>query len=146
MPLYHLDNHRSDEQLARMRALEAAGICLFCRATVETRGDRLHITPHWTVLPNDFPYRGTKLHLLLVPTEHVADLVDLSPAAQADLWPTLAWARERYQLDYYGLGARNGDPRYTGGTVEHLHLHLLVGDVEDPAHQPVRLKLSSRPG
>jgi ATP adenylyltransferase len=146
MPLYHLGNHRSDEQLARMRQLEAAGICLFCPGTIEARTDRLLSTPQWTVLPNDFPYRGTRLHLLLVPREHVADLVDLSPEAQADLWPTLAQVRERYHLDYYGLGARNGDPRYTGGTVEHLHLHLIVGDVEDPGHQPVRLKLSSRPG
>ncbi len=145
MPLYHLGNHRSDEQLARMRALEAAGSCLFCPETVAAREDQLHVTRHWTVLPNDFPYRGTKLHLLLVPTEHVNDLVDLSPEAQADLWPTLAWARDSYALSYYGLGARNGDPRYTGGTVEHLHLHLIVGDVDDPAHQPVRLKLSSRP-
>lgn len=146
MTLYYLGNHRSDQQLARMRALEAAGICLFCPETVAARADRLHETPQWTVLPNDFPYRGTKLHLLLVPREHVTDLVDLSPAAQADLWPTLAWAREHYHLTYYGLGARNGDPRYTGGTVAHLHLHLIVGDVDDPGHQPVRLKLSSRPG
>jgi ATP adenylyltransferase len=146
VPLYHLDNHRDAEQLARMRALEAAGVCLFCPQSVTARDDALLRTAHWTVLPNDFPYRGTKLHLLLVPQAHVADLVDLPPAAQADLWPTLAWARDHFHLDYYGLGARNGDPRFTGGTVEHLHLHLLVGDVADPGHQPVRLKLSSRPG
>jgi diadenosine tetraphosphate (Ap4A) HIT family hydrolase len=83
---------------------------------------------------------------LVVPREHVSDLIDLSADAQAELWPTLAWVRTEYALTYYGLGARNGDPRYTGGTVEHLHLHLLVGDVDDPEHQPVRLKLSSRPG
>jgi ATP adenylyltransferase len=146
VPLYHLGNHRSDEQLERMRALEEAGICLFCPATLAGRTDRRHVTAHWTVVPNDFPYRGTTLHLLLIPAEHVSDLVDLSVAAQADLWPTLAWARTEYRLTYYGLGARNGDPAFTGGTVEHLHLHLIVGDVDDPAHQPVRLKLSSRPG
>jgi ATP adenylyltransferase len=145
VPLYHLGNHRDPEQLARMRVLEEAGVCVFCPAALAVRDDRLRVSPHWTVVPNEFPYAGTRLHLLLIPAEHVADLVDLSDAARSDLWPMLAWAKQEYTLTFYGLGVRNGDPAYTGGTVEHLHLHLIVGDVGDPQHRPVRLKLSSRP-
>jgi len=34
LSLYCTDNHRTDEQLREMRRLEAAGICLFCPATL----------------------------------------------------------------------------------------------------------------
>ncbi|NHA69344.1 HIT family protein [Phycicoccus sp. CMS6Z-2] len=141
-----MGNHRSAEQLAEMERLAEAGLCLFCPGQLEATGANpvLHRTPHWTVTRNRYPYRGTRLHLLLVPTVHVTDLTDLPADAQADFWDVLAWARAEYDLAFYGLGARNGDPTYTGGTISHLHLHLVVGDVEDPDHEPVRMKLSSR--
>jgi diadenosine tetraphosphate (Ap4A) HIT family hydrolase len=148
MPLYYLGNARTDEQRADMLALDASGTCVFCPEHLAADGNQpiLHRTPLWTVTPNEFPYAGTRLHLLLVPDEHVTDLLDLSPAAQADFWPALGWVRERYGLTYYGLGSRNGDCRFSGGTIYHVHVHVIVGDVADPAHRPVRLKLSSRPG
>jgi ATP adenylyltransferase len=119
--LYYFGNFRVDEQLAEMRRLEDEGICLFC------------------------PYRETRLHLLLVPDEHVTDMADLSEDAQRDFWTALRWVKFRYRLAHYGLAARNGDSEFTGGTIRHLHIHLLQGDVDDPAHQGVRVRLSSRP-
>lgn len=146
MPLYNFDNSRTAEQLSQMQALADAGVCLFCP---DQGGRDLPVVqrlPLWTVITNRFPYRGTKLHLLLVPDEHVADLVDLSAPAQAAFWTALAWARSEYGLTFYSLAVRNGDPRFTGATIRHLHVHLLTGDVENPDHEPVRVKLSSRPG
>jgi dihydrofolate reductase/diadenosine tetraphosphate (Ap4A) HIT family hydrolase len=143
--LYYFGNHRTAEQLDQMRQLEEAGTCLFCPGQRSEAIPILQRSPHWTVQPNSFPYRGSRLHLLLVPDEHVIDLVDLSAAAQADLFAVLASLRSEYQLSFYSLVARNGDPRFTGGTIRHLHLHLLQGDVDDPDHEPVRTKLSSRP-
>ena len=105
----------------------------------------LHRTAHWSVTPNKFPYRGTRLHLLLVPDEHVDDLVDLSPRSQQDFWAALRWVRDEHGLDHYGLAARNGDCGFTGGTIRHVHVHLLQGDVDDPDHVAVRVKLSSHP-
>jgi diadenosine tetraphosphate (Ap4A) HIT family hydrolase len=147
VPLYYLGNARTERQLADMVELATSGSCLFCPDQLAADPDQpiLHRTPHWTVTPNEFPYAGTALHLLLVPDEHVTDLLDLSVPAQADFWAALGWVRERYALTYYGLGSRNGDCRYTGGTIYHVHVHVIVGDVADPGHQPVRLKLSSRP-
>jgi ATP adenylyltransferase len=147
MPLYHLPNHRTEQQRDEMIRLEAAGICILCPEHLARDRDQpiLHRTPQWTVTPNKFPYAGTALHLLLVPDEHVPDLLDLSAPAQADFWAALGWVREHHGLTYYGLGSRNGDCRYTGGTIYHVHVHVIVGDVTSPEHQPVRLRLSSRP-
>ena len=125
-----------------MRQLEADGVCLFCpeRMAADPEQEILHRTGHWTVTPNKFPYAGTTLHLMLVPDEHVTDLLDLSGAAQQDFWTALRWVRDRYDLTYYGLGARNGECRHTGGTIAHVHVHVIVGD---PAAGPVRFKVSS---
>jgi len=142
MPLYYLGNFRSDAQRDEMVRLEGAGICIFCP---DHRAAGLWRRDGWAVLHNDFPYRGTVRHLLLVPDDHVADLVDLSAEAQQGFWGALRWVRDHFGLSHYGLGARNGDPARTGGTIYHVHVHVVVGDADDPHHEPVRMKLSSRP-
>jgi ATP adenylyltransferase len=144
--LYYLGNARLPEQLAEMRRLEAAGVCIFCPEHLAAPDQRvLHRTPQWTVTPNDFPYQRTRLHLLLIPDEHVTDLADLSPAARLDFWAVLDWVKDHFGLTFYSLAVRNGLSEYTGGTVRHLHVHIVQGDVDDPHHEPVRTKLSSRP-
>ena len=140
MTLYYLGNARNDAQHAEMRQLEADGVCIFCPDHLASSRRVVHRTTHWTVTPNDYPYRGTQVHYLLVPDEHVDDMTKLSAAARQDFWTALAWATDG--LDYYGIAIRNGDARYTGGTIEHVHVHVVQGD---PDSEPVRVKLSSRP-
>jgi diadenosine tetraphosphate (Ap4A) HIT family hydrolase len=145
--LYFVGNARYAAQAERMRELEAAGVCLFCPEHVDDPDDADVVLRErdWVVRRNAYPYRNTRLHLLVVPRRHVADLLDLTDAELAGFWSVGRALRARYDLSFYGLGARCGDCRYTGGTIEHVHVHLLVGDVDDPEHAPVRLKLSSRP-
>jgi diadenosine tetraphosphate (Ap4A) HIT family hydrolase len=147
MSLYYLGNYRTQAQLDDMLQLEAAGTCIFCPEHLAKDPNQriVHRSAQWTVTPNEFPYRGTRLHLLLVPDEHVIDLLDLSDAAKADMWTVLTWIRAEYGLTFYSLVARNGECEFTGATVRHVHLHLLQGDVDDAQHEPVRTKLSSRP-
>jgi diadenosine tetraphosphate (Ap4A) HIT family hydrolase len=145
--LYYLGNARYPDQAEQMRRLEEAGVCIFCPGHVDAPDDP-HVvltTQDWVVRHNAYPYAGTKLHLLLVPRRHVPDLLDLTDAELAGFWQVGRQLRERYGLPFYGLGARCGDCRYTGGTIEHVHVHLVVGDVESAEYSPVRLKLSSRP-
>jgi ATP adenylyltransferase len=138
--LYYLGNARTDDQIQQMRQLEADGVCLFCPPNLERVQRVLHRTRHWSVTPNEFPYRGARLHLLLVPDDHVTGLVELPPHTQQDLWVALAWVRAQYRLEHYGLAVRNGAAEFTGGTIRHLHVHILQGD---PKGEPVRVKLSS---
>ena len=147
MSLYYFGNVRTREQYDDMRRLEESGTCIFCPRQLRADPNQrvVYRSAQWTLTPNEFPYVGTRLHLLLVPDEHVTDLLDLSPAALADFWTALAWARDEYGLSYYSLAARNGQCEFTGATVRHVHVHLVQGDVDDPEHVPVRTKLSSRP-
>ena len=148
MRLYCTDNYRTEEQLAEMRRLEAAGTCLFCPAELRKhpRQQVIFETEHWAVTPNEFPYRGTRLHLLVVPHQHVNDMVDLGDDALADFWTALRLIRERFDLDHYGLGVRNGNCDFTGATIAHVHAHVLVGDPAAEPEVPVRMRFSSRPG
>jgi diadenosine tetraphosphate (Ap4A) HIT family hydrolase len=147
LTLYCTDNYRTDEQLAEMRRLEAAGICLFCPGPLREHAHQevAFETGHWAVTPNAFPYRGTRLHLLVVPHRHVNDMLDLDDEALADFWAALREIRRRYGLGYYGLGVRNGNCSFTGATIAHVHAHVLVGDPDLEPEVPVRMRLSSRP-
>ena len=147
MNLYYLGNSRSDHQTEEMIALEAAGVCIFCPDQLQRSGPKeiIYQEGGWTVTPNDYPYAGTRRHLLLVPSEHVDGLTDLSPQIQAHFWDALAWVKSELGLSYYGLGARNGDMRYTGGTSFHVHIHLIGGETDPDLFEPVRLKLTSIP-
>ena len=147
LSLYCTDNYRTDEQLAEMRRLEAAGICLFCPAALRehARQQVIFETRHWAVTPNEFPYRGTRLHLLVVPHQHVNDMLDLGDDARSDFWTALRAIRERFDLDHYGLGVRNGNCGFTGATIAHVHAHVLVGDPALDPEVPVRMRFSSRP-
>lgn len=142
-----MENHRTAEQLAEMQRLEARGLCLFCPDGLREHARQrvLAETKHWSITPNEFPYPGTALHLLLVPGQHAGDLLDLDADVQADFWTALAWVRDSYGLRYYGLGVRNGDCRYSGATIRHVHAHVLVGDPDAEPEVSVRMRFSSRP-
>jgi diadenosine tetraphosphate (Ap4A) HIT family hydrolase len=109
--------------------------CLFCG---EAEWPYLHRTDHWIIAENQFPYDGTSYHLLLVPIEHVADVLDLSKTSQGDFWNALRWARDHFNLSAYNLGIRCGDCRMTGGTISHVHTHVVVPD------RDVFFKMSSK--
>src|SRR5262249_50713764 len=62
---YYLGNSRGEAQSEDMRRLEAEGRCLFCPGQEALAV--VHKTPQWTVVPNRFPYRGTRLRPRLGP-------------------------------------------------------------------------------
>src|SRR5699024_1959669 len=119
MSLYYLGNARHPEQAEQMRELEADRICIFCPGRVDEPDDPQVILRErdWVVRHNAYPYRNTRLHLLIVPRRHVTDLLDLDDTELAGFWSVGRSLRTAYELDFYGLGARCGSCRYTGGTI-----------------------------
>ena len=141
--LYEPGNARSERQRDEMRALERSGVCLFCPDHIRPAALRWS-AGGWSALDNQYPYRGTRAHVLLVPDEHVSRLEHLTPRARDRFWVALDRLLGELADPDYGLVVRNGNPRRTGGTVAHLHVHVIVGDVHDPAHEAVRVKVTSR--
>ncbi len=144
MSLYYFAAARSEEQLADMKQLDARGICIFCPEHITEDASPLQYeSDYWMIKNNSFPYKNTKLHLLLIPKQHVTTLTALSEEAQADYFSTIAWVEKEYKLDTYAIVTRSGDMRGNGGSIEHIHTHLIVGDVDNPNHEVVRVKVSS---
>jgi len=146
MSHYQESAARSKEQLEEMKRLGAEGVCIFCPENISQDPQKVEFeTSEWMVKKNRYPYEHTKLHLLLIPKAHVDILSKLSAAAQTEFFPLIKRCEEQYKLKSYAIGIRSGDMRYNGGSMEHLHVHLVVGDTDNPAHEPVRFKMTSRP-
>lgn len=127
--MYHLSTARSDAQRVEMQRLTSLGECVFCPPIAQPV---LHRVGWWSVTLNRFPYSEAAVHVLLVPTEHVLTLDALSVPAQSEMWAALRWTVRHFELSSYVLKARCGDPRATGGSVEHLHVHVIAGPAPTP--------------
>lgn len=147
MSQYNFDQVRYKEQGERMKRLSAKKICAFCPEHIRTETtSKIDIeTDHWFVKANDYPYEDTKLHLLIIPKQHTKTVSDLTPEALQEFMPLITRIEKEFELTHYAIGLRSGDMRRTGGSVEHMHAHIIVGDTDNPNHQPVRFKVSSRP-
>nr|AIA14874.1 HIT domain protein [uncultured bacterium] len=147
MAQYNTEAARNERQLAKMRDLTERGVCMFCPEHIhkEAPGTVEAETSHWIVKHNDFPYDDTRLHVLIIPKKHVSYINDLSKSAKQEFLEVVQATALRHKLKSYAIAMRVGDMRYNGGSIEHMHAHLIVGDVDNPNHQPVRFKVSSRP-
>jgi diadenosine tetraphosphate (Ap4A) HIT family hydrolase len=144
-PLYHLPAARGDEQLERMRRLEAERVCVFCDEHVAAvHGETILLRgEHWYVVKNGFPYAGASAHYLIVANRHVRSFDQLPDAAGAELWRLKRELAERLRPLATATVERSGDMRYNGGSVAHLHVHFVALDA-DP-ERTVRFKVSRDP-
>ena len=127
-----------------MQRLQAEGICIFCApAPAEEREGRAPLLSgrHWYVRENDFPYEGTTAHYLIVAKDHVATFDELPDAAGAELWEIRRWLKDRRPAPAFATVERSGDMRLNGGSVEHLHIHM-VALSENPS-KTVRFRVSA---
>lgn len=144
---YNYNAARSSKQLEKMVGLAKRGVCIFCREHVERECTEPieYETGHWYVKKNDFPYEHTLHHLLIIPKQHYKSISELPVSARSEFFEAVSCIEKAYMLKSYALGLRSGDIHHNGGSIEHLHAHLIVGDTSARDHEPVRFKMSSKP-
>lgn len=81
----------------------------------------------WLITPNEFPYEGTRLHLLLIYRDAVESPSETKPEAWMELHEHLSWIEKEFAVRAGGLLMRFGDPELTAASVRHLHAHIIVG-------------------
>ena len=142
-PLYHLDAARSAEQRRYMEELEAAGVCVFCPEHVAThhREPVEHAGRHWYVTKNDYPYEGAAAHYLVVSNLHVVSFDELPDEAGAELWAIKRTLKSQLEPTALATVERSGNMLYNGGSVAHLHVHLVALEKEPSA--TVRFRVST---
>lgn len=128
MPKVKIKNGREAEQIARMIKLAKSGECHFC-------GDisNKHTSPiifknkGWFVTANDFPYKGSRHHYLIVSKKHLTTTQEIPESAKIGLFSAIDWLAKKLKTRGYSVFVRSGDMNYTGATLDHLHFHFLVG-------------------
>ena len=141
-----LSNARLREQREVMEGILDDGVCPFCITSLTKyhRKPILETGTHWLVTENQWPYENTELHLLLIARKHIRSLSefgdDVGPAF-SELGSLAAKYLQNHGTDSGSLGMRIGDPSVTGGTVDHLHAHLLKIDTNAPPGTSLKMKL-----
>ena len=138
-----IDNSREEDQKQVMEDIISAGHCPFCEENLR----KYHKQPilkegrYWIVTDNQWPYKNTKVHLLIIYKKHATDLSQLDPKSGRELLELVAWAEKEYQIPGGGWAMRFGDTNYSAGTVNHIHVQFIQPDISAPDFKPVRIKL-----
>jgi ATP adenylyltransferase len=142
-PLYNLEAARSKEQRRYMEGLAARGVCIFCPEHVgaEQREPIEHMGEHWYVKKNDYPYEGASAHYLIVARRHVRSFEELPDDAGAELWAIKRTLAGRLGTAALASVERSGNMLYNGGSVAHLHVHMVA--LEPRPVTTVRFRVSA---
>ena len=124
------DNARTAGQLQRMKILAKGKIgCFFCNNNYLKLGasKAIYESKHWYIKKNVYPYAGTRYHYLIVPKVHVTKVTEISSKVWSEFLKMAIWTEKYLGVKGYSILARNGDMKYTGATLDHLHFHFVSG-------------------
>lgn len=100
-------------------------LCPFCNIDrdynkIELEGN------YWIAFPSNPPENHTKIHLLIVPKRHVKGVADLSRSEWNELRTMLKKLQIKNDIKGSGILIRDGDATLSAGTIQHLHIHMMV--------------------
>lgn len=141
-----LDNAREHDQKVVMQEIQAEEHCPFCLENLHKYHKRpiLKEGTYWLLTDNQWPYKHTKVHLLLIYKEHATRLSELEPEAGKELLEFVQWAEVEYKVRGGGWAMRFGDTDYSAGTINHIHVQFLQPDLDSEGYEPVRIKIGKR--
>lgn len=136
---------RNAQQRRILKRAEAEQVCPFCSKdffwNFQRRGINLQ-TKYWLLTDNHWPYEGTRVHILAISLKHIESLSEISMRAGYDLIKALRWTEKELGIESGALVMRFGEPGVNGGTIRHLHFHIISGDYKNPEAPKVRVKVS----
>lgn len=112
-----------------LKKIVAGGFCPFCEEHVlkHHRHPILHRSKYWLVTKNAWPYEGSRFHFLFIARSHMEAIEDMSPSMWTELQKLYLKLVRKHTLGGATLLIRSGDTKITGGSVNHLHAHIVVG-------------------
>ena len=139
----NLNNARETQQIKIMQKIADQAHCPFCSENLRLYHQQplLHEGQYWLVTNNQWPYQHTKHHLLIIYKEHATKLADLTNAAGNELFAIVKKLEQQFDFEGGGLALRFGDTDFSAGTVNHLHVQLIVPDALAKDFEPVKVKL-----
>jgi ATP adenylyltransferase len=103
------------------------GICPFCK--VDRDYNQVIVdTEYWLAWPSKPPEDNTRLHFLIVPKRHIISVTELMLAEWSELYYIIGNLKLDHGITSCGFLIRDGDATLSAGTIQHLHIHLMVPD------------------
>lgn len=137
--LMNLNNARSEDQLIRMKRLKNLGVCIFCKKHLEkySKVPIIKDGKYWVIRKNDYPYEGSKIHLLLVYKKHIDSIEKISKEAMLEFFDYIKWVNKKFKIPGATILMRSNDSKYTGATITHLHTHIISGYPKNKKSKPI---------
>lgn len=139
----NINNARKADQIEVMGKIAENGHCPFCKENLKNYHKQpiLEEGKYWFVTTNQWPYKHTKHHFMLIYKEHAVRLADLDDEAGKELFILIKKLEKEYHFEGGGLAIRFGDTDFSAGSVNHLHAQLVVPDAMAKDFEPVKIKL-----
>ena len=125
----NMSNARLPEQLKKMKELQKAGVCLFCKRNFirYQTAPVIREKKWWLIRKNDYPYDGSRIHLLLIYKKHINSVDKISKNGMIEFLDHVKWVKNKFKIPGSTFLIRSGDNKYTGATITHLHAHIVSG-------------------
>ncbi len=125
---YYGDN---PELLKKYKEVTVKGECPFCEENIKKEGFQVVMkTNNWQVVRNPFPYKGSRIHFLIIPKRHVISLAALFPKEWNQMSEIINILFQRFPSLVKGFGLAIRDGKIGGVTLYHLHFHLIAPKVK----------------
>ena len=138
-----LDNARFDDQREIMRKIIENNESPFLLKNLRKyhRQPILREGEYWYITLNQWPYKNTRFHFLIISQAYWTELEQITPEAAVEFMSFVQWLIDEYQLPGGAFCMRFGDSNYSAGTVSHLHAQLIVPEIQGENYQPTRFKI-----
>ena len=139
----NVNNSREEDQIEVMKTIADQAHCPFCEENLRLyhKEPILKESKYWLVTKNQWPYKHTKHHLLLIYKKHATRLAELETEAGNELFTLIKELEKEYAFEGGGFAMRFGDTDFSAGTVNHLHVQLVIPDAMAKDFEPVKIKL-----
>jgi len=110
-------NHRPDSVYRNViKKIKAARICPFCpeHFPLYHKKPIIKAGRHWILAENMYPYKGAKLHVILIHKKHIERISEVSSAAWSELLRLAKTETQKCAISGGTLYMRFGDPSATG--------------------------------
>ncbi|MBT3356634.1 hypothetical protein HN784_00105 [bacterium] len=137
-------NHaRTDEQKDLMEEIAQDGVCPFCQENFIKYHPKpiLKENAHWFLTENMSPYKGTRIHFITVyKDKHVTMSNEIPSEHMGQMFELINWAIEKHKIEGGAILIRFGDSSCTGGSVDHFHAHLIIGNAKGTDEGAFKIK------
>ena len=84
----------------------------------------------WFITPSTWTYKNSKHHFLIIGKSHKEKLTELTQTDWKSITTLASFVIKKYKLAGGAIAMRFGETAYTGATVCHLHMHLIVPEIK----------------